>query len=74
MRTQHGPTGLPVPSGRGRLRRSGPPRAKDRIGRPGTARPIKGLAAVVFPVGTPEERPPSAIKVIPHTLLNPAHR
>ena len=34
LRTQHGPSGVPVPSGRGRLRRSGPPR-------PGTDRPAE---------------------------------
>jgi hypothetical protein len=32
LRSRHGPSGVPVPSGRGRLRRSGPPR-------PGTDRP-----------------------------------
>jgi NAD(P)-dependent dehydrogenase (short-subunit alcohol dehydrogenase family) len=35
---------VPVPSGRGRLRRSGP-RGQGPIGRPGTARPIKAWAS-----------------------------
>jgi hypothetical protein len=59
--TQHGPApardGQPtVPSGRERLRRSGPARHQDRLGRPSVARPLQASTDYLLPKQIGQDR------------------